>query len=222
MNPCAVVGACALLLGAMAPADAAAPKLLGVDLSACANVSAGLGQPVGKAKGNAQTAHAKLKFALPDPALGNNAWRGDFGSTLSFAVSVPSPTAVYTLINTFYGQAGVSNATVHFTGTNGASASFELIGNVDVRDYNNWTWTNGINGTTTQTWWTDKLNPAPFDQSHRLDAQRFDLQAAFAGETLTGIAITAPANAQAGVMEPVLYALGIEGTGKRKTSCSVQ
>lgn len=222
MNPYAVVGACALLLGAMTPADAAAPKLLGVDLSACANVSAGLGQPVGKVKGNALTPHAKVKFAMLDPALGNNVWRGDFGSSIAFTVSVPSPTAVYTVINTFYGQPGVSNATVRFTGTNGASATFELVGDVDVRDYNNWTWTNLVNGSTTQMWWTNNLNPSPFDQSHRLDAQHFDLQAAFAGETLTGISITAPANAQAGVLEPVLFALGIEGTGKRRTSCSVQ
>lgn len=221
MNRYAAVGACALLLWTITPADAAPPKLLGVDLSACANVSADLGQPVGKGKGNALTPHAKLKFALLDPALGNNVWRGDLGATIAFTVSVPSPTAVYTVINTFYGQPGTSNATVRFTGTHGAAATFELIGDVDVRDYNNWIWTNQINGSTTQMWWTNNLSPTPFDQSHRLDVQRFDLQAAFAGETLTGISVTAPANAQPGVMESVLFALGIDGVGKRKTSCTV-
>jgi hypothetical protein len=199
----------------------AAPKLHALSLKACANVAADLGQPTGAGKGNVDTAFARIRFKLLDPLVGNNAWRGDLGATISFTVSAPSPTAVYTIMNTFYGQGGLANATVTFTGTNGSSASFPLIGNVDIRDYNNWVFTNGINGTSTQTWWSNTPSPVDFDQSHRLDVQRFDLSAAFAGETLTGISIQAPADAQPGYLEPVLFALGIDGEARGKGHCMV-
>ena len=35
--------------------------------------------------------------------------------------------------------------------------TFNLIGDVDIRDYNNWVWTNTINGTTTTQVWTNDL-----------------------------------------------------------------
>jgi len=86
-------------------------------------------------------------------------------------------------------------------------------------------WTNTINGTTAQEWWTNNLNPQPDDQSHRLDAHYFNLGTAFASNTLTKIEIKAPSNAGVNYMEPALFAAGVVypgGGGAVKSSCKAK
>jgi energy-converting hydrogenase Eha subunit E len=113
------------------------------------------------------------------------------------------------MFNTLDGLAGLDTVSVQFVGSAGASQTFTLVGNSDIRDYNNWVWTNTINGTTAQTWWTNNQNPNPFDQTHRWDAQVFSLNAAFATQTLTDIVITAGA-AGPNYSQPMLAALNVE------------
>ena len=198
-----------------------AAKVTPLDFSACMNDNAPEGQPAGVSKGNTGAANSELKFTLADPAAGNNAWVGANGGQIEVKLKATSPSTVYTLMNTFYGQDAIPNATVTFSGTNKTKISFQLVGNTDIRDYNNWTWTNTINGTTTQEWWTNNPNPQQNDQSHRLDVQAFDLSEAFAGQTLTKITIQAPANAGPNYMEPALFAIGVAGKTKGKTKCKM-
>ncbi len=95
-------------------------------------------------------------------------------------------TDVYTLINSWKGQAGpASYASLVFTGTGGASYTYNLIGNVDIRDYNNDGWTDTINGTTT----TNVFNVGTdnWGMAGRLDMQQIALPSSFADQTLTSI-----------------------------------
>jgi hypothetical protein len=203
---------------------AAVPVLAPLDFSACANTSLSIGQPVGAGKGNAATKYSGLTFTLLDPSAGNNVWVGGAtGATLDIKLSVTSPTAVYILMNTLYGRAAIANATVLFQGTGKKHKSFTLTGNTTIRDYNNWVWTNTINGTSAREWWTNNLNPTSQDQSHRLDAHGFNLGKIFAGQTLTDIIIEAPANAGVNYMEPFVAALGVQyagGTAPVSTTCT--
>ena len=128
-------------------------------------------------------------------------------------------------MNSGYGQSGIANAIVEFKGTGGAHKTFKLIGNKTIRDYNNWVWTNTIEGASAQEWWTNNLNPQPNDQSHRQDAHKFDLSAALAGQTLTDIVIKAPANAGPNFMEPLLFAVSVDaglGSGTLPSKCKAK
>ncbi len=210
----AVAGACVCVLAAGAAVPAAAvPMLAPVDFSACANAVGNIGQPVGVSTGNSGKAFAKLGFTLLDPASGNNIWVGGASNTLTIKLSVAAPTRVYVLMNTYYGQSGIANGSVVFKGTNSTHKGFSLIGDKTIRDYNNWVWTNSINGTSVQEWWTNNLNPSPDDQSHRIDAHLLNLGVTFSGQTLTQIQFRAPATAGVNYMEPVLFAIGVDAGG---------
>ena len=134
-------------------------------------------------------------------------------SALTITLSVASPKAVYLLMNTLYGQPNVANATITFSGTGQVQKAAALVGNKSIRDYNNGTTTNIINGTTSQEWWTNNLNPKPNDQSHRIDAHVFSIGPAFSGQTLTKIEIKALKTAGINVMLPMLFAVGVEYPG---------
>jgi hypothetical protein len=213
-----------ILLGVAAPPLRAATPLAVVNISSCVNTSNNIGQPVGAALGNTPKKFAKLGFTLLDPGKGNNLWVGGASAELVVKLAVPSPTAVFTLMNTYYGQSGIHNATVTFEGTGGVTKTFALIGNKTVRDYNNYIWTNTVNGTTAEEWWTNNLNPQPDDQSHRLDAQEFNFGTAFSGKTLTKIIISAPKSAAVNYLEPILFAIDVSypgATGTVASTCSV-
>ncbi len=117
----------------------------------------------------------------------NNFWhsRSASGSnprTLSITgLNIANATAGYTLINTWWGTTDPSYApTVTFTFSDGSTTARTLLGGVDVRDYNDATWTNTISGNTQQVW-TNSMG------------QRFDMQTyafgANAGKTLTGFTL---------------------------------
>lgn len=117
------------------------------------------------------------------------AWTGHDpakGGTQSLVVNtnIFGATSVYSMINTFWGAPGPNSfLSIEFKGTGGLSQVFTLIGNSDVRDYNQNVWTNTINGTTTVEVWNNQIG-------QRLDMQKFELAAQFATETLTSIVIT--------------------------------
>ena len=101
-------------------------------------------------------------------------------------MSLYGVTNVYTLINTWDGQSGPDPyAWLTFIGTGGASYTKLLVGNVDIRDYNNDGDTNSINGTTT----TNVFNVYPdnIGSQGRLDMQSIALPSAFATQQLTSI-----------------------------------
>jgi hypothetical protein len=76
---------------------------------------------------------------------------------------------------------------ITFNGSNGATATRPLVGNVNVRDYNNDGNTNTINNTATVQVWDNGLG-------QRLDRQEYILPAAFASQVLTSVTITDTGN----------------------------
>ena len=97
---------------------------------------------------------------------------------------MPGVTSVFTLLNTFRGQAG-PNAYLYitFTGSDGATDTRPLVGDVNVRNYNSGGYTETINNTSTIQVWTN-------GEGQRLDRQEYILPAAFASQVLTSVTIT--------------------------------
>ena len=140
-----------------------------------------------------------IPFNITSDSAGDQAWNaaiaagatsgGDGGrqaETLTMGMSLYGVTNVYTLINTWDGQSGPDPyAWLTFIGTGGASYTKLLVGNVDIRDYNNDGDTNSINGTTT----TNVFNVYPdnIGSQGRLDMQSIALPSAFATQQLTSI-----------------------------------
>lgn len=105
-------------------------------------------------------------------------------ATLVIPVNIFGVSEAYSLINTFWGANGLpALAAITFNATNGVTYTKDLVGNDDIRDYNQWIWTNSINGITTKQVFNN-------NQSQRLDMQTFALPAAFANETLLNITVS--------------------------------
>jgi hypothetical protein len=128
-----------------------------------------------------------IPFSIP--ASGNNLWNSDDVSgqwphILEISAGIYGATDVYTLINTAWGQKGPNSwASIDFIGSGGATYHADLIGNVDIRDYNQHIWTNSINGTST-------INVFDNGTGQRFDMQRFVLPQQFKTQTLNSIRLT--------------------------------
>ncbi|MFH0980155.1 MAG: CARDB domain-containing protein, partial [Planctomycetota bacterium] len=122
------------------------------------------------------------------PVGGNNCWTsgsvpGPNPIVLDIPVNLPGALEVHTLINTGWGQPGpTAYAWLEFFGSAGAYYHKDLIGNVDIRDWNQASWTNSINGTTT-------INVVLLG-GHRLDKQQILLPAEFLDQRLVTIRLT--------------------------------
>ena len=124
-----------------------------------------------------------VPFAIP--ATGFNIWASyNVGLPASrlLPVNVFGVDKVHTLMNTYWGeQAPGTLAAIEFNGSAGAFYHYDLDGNVDIRDWNNWpTTTNSINGTTT-------VNALTLANGSRLDRQTFTLPPEFHSQTLTSV-----------------------------------
>jgi len=134
-----------------------------------------------------------VPFAIPTGP--NNYWNAaaaaNFGSgivSLTIPVGVYGVTSAFTLLNTFWGWPGpTAYLSVTFTGSDGATETVTLVGDVNVRDYNNDGNTNTINNTSTIQVWQNGLG-------QRLDRQEYILPAAFRSQTLTSVTITDAGN----------------------------
>jgi hypothetical protein len=134
-----------------------------------------------------------VPFAIP--AGPNNYWAGgaaaDFGPgtvQLTIPVGVYGVTSAFTILNTMWGWEGpTAYLYITFRGSNGATRTVPLVGNVNVRDYNNDGNTNTIDNTSTVQVWDNGLG-------QRLDRQEYLLPAEFARQTLTSVTITDTGN----------------------------
>jgi hypothetical protein len=134
-----------------------------------------------------------VPFAIPTGP--SNTWLGavaaDCGAgkvSLTVPVGAQGVTSVFTLLNSMWGAFGPrAYLFVTFTGSQGASLTVPLVGNVNVRDYNNDGGDNSINNTSTVQVWTNGEN-------QRLDRQEYILPAAFATQVLTSVTITDTGN----------------------------
>ncbi len=163
-----------------------------VDFSASANshlqtdgFNGGIGLP------DADTGNVDLGGVPFDiPTDGNNFWlaslaSGDNPRVLSINVAVQSATEVDTLSHVRRPARTRLLCVYRVSCTGGAYYRQDLIGGTDIRDYNDYIFTNTINGTsTTQVLSYDPLN---FTTDGRLDKQEFTLPSSFLGQTLTTI-----------------------------------
>lgn len=134
-----------------------------------------------------------VPFDIASNAAGYQAWYaylqnpGNYPSptTLTINTDVYGVTNVYTLINTAWGQPGPNSyAYLEFTGSGGAVYVENLVGNVDIRDWNPFIFTNSINNTTTINVFTETNI---YGTIGRLDMQDITLPTLFASQTLTSI-----------------------------------
>ncbi len=101
------------------------------------------------------------------------------GIDVTIAADVVGATKVYTLINSAFGSFGSTNGRLEFTGTGGATATYNLVQGFNIRDHYNDGFNNVVNDPTVVT--------RSFGGGVRLDRQTFVLPSVFSGETLTGI-----------------------------------
>lgn len=109
-------------------------------------------------------------------------------ATLTIPVGVTGATSAFTLLNTECGQPGPdAYLFVTFKWGNGATATQPLVGDVNVRDYNNDGCADTINNSSTTQVWTNGLG-------QRLDRQEFIFPATLASQVLTSVTITDTGN----------------------------
>jgi hypothetical protein len=141
-----------------------------------------------------------IPFLIPGNKKGtaSNAWFAAFaanGGSGTVSVTVPVNVAkvktVYTLMNTIWGSSQSGLLSITFTGSDGATWTFDPIGGVNVRDYNNGNYTNScicqLPGGAGQ---SATINAWVNGDGQRLDEQIYELPAAFATQTLVSITIT--------------------------------
>lgn len=109
--------------------------------------------------------------------------------TLTLNTSVADARGFYSIINTWWGKPGpASYASVTFNFADNTSFSQNLIGNVDIRDFNyTGSWTTTINGTTARNVYLRAAGSLP--NPYALDRQWFDF-GVHSGKTLTSVVFT--------------------------------
>lgn len=109
-------------------------------------------------------------------------------------VMLPTSATVNALFNTLYGQAGTVNGTIVFKNSNGATASYSLIGDQTIRDYNQMIYTNTVDGpppvdgVMSENWWNNYSSGG----WQRLDVATFILPSSWAGTELDSVTIINP------------------------------
>jgi hypothetical protein len=149
----------------------------------------------------------------------NNAWFSDFAAggggspvSITIPINVAKVKTVYTLMNTIWGSTAPDLLSITFTGSDGATWTFDPIGGVNVRDYNNGSYTDtcicqlpgGVGQAGTINAWVN-------GKGQRLDEQIYELPAEFATQTLVSITITDSGNE--GVQRSFLSAVTVSTIG---------
>jgi hypothetical protein len=122
----------------------------------------------------------------------NEVWNGYYagggdGSVLTVPLNISDAYGFYSLINTWWGQdaGNGSFASISFNFSDSSLLTFNLLGNQDIRDFNNpgSSWTTTINGTTSQNVYQNS------DGNYVIDRQWFDF-GVDDGKTLTSFTLT--------------------------------
>lgn len=195
-----------------------APKLTPIDISSIANTTWCSGEinncstyPFGT-----QT-YDGVPYLIPGNVQGNtnNFWSSEVAAgggggtvTVTIPVGVAKVKTVYTLMNTLWGSTQSGLLSVTFTGSAGASWTFDPVSNVNVRDYNSGGHADsiacqlpaGVGKSSTINAWVN-------GQGQRLDEQVYELPAAFRTQTLVSITITD--NGSSGLQRSFLAALTV-------------
>jgi hypothetical protein len=156
-----------------------------------------------------------VTFDIPGTATTHNVWSayeatngGSEKVSITIPVNIKDVKTVYTLMNTDWGSTAKGLLAIKFTGTNGATWTYDPIGDVNIRDYNNGSYTDAI-GCALPTGPGTAATVAAFknNKGQRLDMQIYELPASFSGQTLVSITVTDSGNT--GVQRSLLAALTV-------------
>lgn len=160
--------------------------------------------PTGITYGN-QGANVPFDISLYHGIVGN--WAASLNSPqekLDVKLDVAGATTFYALLNNGFGTPGANEYDLSFEASNGNSITYQSIGGVDTRDYNQNYFTNTISGTTT-----------PFFNNglgQRMDMRKFSLPASFANDTITDFVITQISPSDNALFWGLTYASGVTPT----------
>jgi hypothetical protein len=179
----------ALALASGAPAFAAFTT---VDVSSYVNGNVSINPqtfPLGLSTGNMGSGVPFL--TAQDPA--NAAWMGTWLApsdtatlTINLApLDISGQASFYALLNNYFGTPNADEYDVTITATNGDHVTYQSIGGVDTRDYNQNVFTNTI-AKTTFAWFDNHNSP----NAQRLDLREFTLPSYFASDTIASFSIT--------------------------------
>lgn len=113
----------------------------------------------------------------------------------------------YTLANTGYGENGVTEATVTFTNNKGATAQFALVGNSNIRDWNQAIYTNSLaDGATPPA--TNWFSIDDATGNHRLDMQTYVMPSDWHGKRVVSITFSSQASPDELFLAGVSYVKG--------------
>jgi hypothetical protein len=139
--------------------------------------------PIGTTTGNQGTG-IPFDIASQDGVAQN--WNPANGGPSTLTVNLASynisgQASFYALLNNYYGTAGADEYDITVTASNGDSETFQSIGGVDTRDYNN----NMVNtiANTTSPWYDNGIG-------QRLDVREFSLDTQLQADTLASFTIT--------------------------------
>ena len=178
----------ALALASAAPAFAAYTT---VDISSYVNGSVAINPqtfPIGTSTGNQGSGVVFKTSPNPNDASLMGTWLAP-SDNASLVVNlsglgITGQASFYALLNNYFGTPGQDEYDITIKATNGDSVTYQSIGGVDTRDYNQNVFTNTIASTTFP--WFDNGLPNP----QRLDLREFTLPAAFAADTIASFTIT--------------------------------
>jgi hypothetical protein len=156
-----------------------------------------------------------VTFDIPGTATTDNVWSayeaanaGSEKVSVTIPVNIKDVKTVYTLMNTEWGSTAKGLLAVTFTGTNGATWTYDPVGNVNIRDYNNDGYTNAIScALPTGPGTAATVSGFKNGKGQRLDMQIYELPATFAGQTLVSVTVTDTGNSD--VQRSVLAALTV-------------
>ena len=181
-------------LSGLAFASAQATTFTTIDLTGVPNQNVAINAyslPVGTTSGNQGTGiPVDIAPFGPNGYTGTwNAYFPDDGGPSPLTLTVPltglgisGQASFYALLNNYYGTPGADEYDITITATNSDTVTYQSIGGVDTRDYNDAVYSNTISNFTTP-WFDNGLG-------QRLDIRSFALPAAFSGDTIASFTIT--------------------------------
>ena len=113
---------------------------------------------------------------------------GNGTNVLNVDVNAFGVTAVHTLINTDWGSPGANRLLIEFFGSDGAFHQLNMTDNDDIRDWNQASFANNINGVTTER--VVSIPSGAFGTEDRMDKQSIALPEDFHDEQLLNIRFT--------------------------------